>query len=197
MIGALPESLNVGGREYAIRSDFRNVLQVREAFSDPDLDNAEKWIVAIFLLFEDFSCADDVEKAVEDGFDVKEAAEGIKWFIEAGSEENNSCELPTYDWAKDEQMIFSAVNKVANRETRAEEYMHWWTFIGYFNEIDEGIFSFIVGIRDKLNKGKKLEKHEMEFLRKNRKMIEIRKPKTREEMQQEKEYQDLLTRVLG
>ena len=32
-------------------------------------------------------------------------------------------EQPTYNWTQDEQMIFSAINKVAGRETRELEYM--------------------------------------------------------------------------
>lgn len=197
MIGSLPEFLRIGEKDYAIRSDYRNVLQVLEAFSDPEMDHGEKWIVAIFLLFEDFTCAEDVEEAAEKGFDVNEAADQIRWFISAGEEENNIKEMPTYDWIKDEQMIFSSVNKIAGREIREEEYMHWWTFMGYFNEIGEGTFSFIVGIRNKLNKGKKLEKHEMDFYRKNKNLIEIKKQKSKEEKKQEAEYQAFLDDVLG
>lgn len=77
MIGGLPETLTVGGREYPIRTDYRDVLQVLEAFSDEELEHIEKWIVAVYLLFEDFSCADDVLEAVEDGFDLGEAVEQI------------------------------------------------------------------------------------------------------------------------
>lgn len=54
MIGALPEVLTVGGEDYPIRADYRNILQVFEAFQDPDLQPEEKWIVAIYLLIEDF-----------------------------------------------------------------------------------------------------------------------------------------------
>ena len=62
MIGALPEALTVGGEDYTIRTDYRNVLQVFEAFQDPELTQEEKWIVAIYLLFEDFVC-DEIGRA--------------------------------------------------------------------------------------------------------------------------------------
>lgn len=197
MIGALPESLTVGGAEYGIRSDYRSVLQLFEAFQDPELEDAEKWIVAAFLLFEDFSCADDVEEAAASGFDMGEAVRQIKWFIRAGRPELKALEKPAYSWAKDEQMIFSAVNKVAGRETRELDYLHWWTFLGYFNEVGEGEFSFVAGIRDKLNKGKKLEKHEKEFLARHRELVELKPPRTKEEQKLEDEYQALLDEVLG
>ena len=197
MIGALPEALTVGGEEYPIRTDYRNILQVFEAFQDPELQPEEKWIVAIYLLFENFSCADDVLEAAQDGFDLGEAMEQISWFIPAGQPEKQVLEQPTYNWAQDEQMIFSAVNKVAGRETRELQYLHWWTFLGYFNEVGEGTFSFIVGIRNKLNKGKKLEKHEKEFLSHNKELVLMKKPLTKEEQEQEDAYKSLLDEVLG
>lgn len=196
MIGVLPESLSVSGEDYSIRTDYRNVLQTFEAFQDPDLEPAEKWIVAIYLIFEDFSCADDVIHAAQDGFDLEEVQEQILWFISAGQPEKEIVELPVYDWKQDEQMIFSAINKVAGTETRFLDYLHWWTFLGYFNEIGEGTFSYIVGIRDKLNKHKKLEKHEREFVMKNKKLIKLVKPKTEAELAEEAEYQAIIDEVL-
>ena len=197
MIGALPETLTVGGADYPIRTDYRNVLQVFEAFQDPELTQEEKWIVAIYLLFEGFSCDDDVLEAAQDGFDLGEAMKQISWFISAGQPEKQVLEQPTYNWTQDEQMIFSAVNKIAGRETRELEYLHWWTFLGYFNEVGEGTFSFIVGIRHKLNKGKKLEKHEKEFLSHNKELVLMKKPLTKEEQDQEDAYKSLLDEVLG
>lgn len=196
MIGGLPETLSVGGEDYAIRTDYRNVLQTFEAFQDPELEPAEKWIVAIYLLFENFSCADDVIHAAQDGFYLKDAQEQILWFISAGQPQKEIEEFPVYDWKQDEQMIFSAINKVAGRETRALDYLHWWTFLGYFNEIGEGTFSYVVGIRDKLNKNKKLEKHEKEFFTKNKKLVKLVKPKTESELAEEAERQAILDEVL-
>lgn len=197
MIGILPETLTVGGVEYSIRTDYRNVLQIFEAFQDPELEQTEKWIVAIYLMFEDFSCADDVFRAARDGFNLEEAIKQMLWFISAGQPEKQVLEKPTYNWKQDEQIIFSAVNKVAGKETRELEYLHWWTFLGYFNEVGEGTFSFIVGIRHKLNKGKKLEKNEKEFLSHNKELVKLEKPKTREEQEQEDAYNALLDEVLG
>ena len=197
MIGALPEALTVGGREYQIRTDYRSVLQMFEAFQDPELYPEEKQIVSIYLLFEEFTCADDVVEAVEDGFDVADAIRQIAWFIAAGRPEREDKGLSTYNWEQDEQMIFASVNKVAGTETRELPYLHWWTFLGYFNEIGEGTFSFIGGIRDKLNNGKKLEEYEKEFLKKNRNLVELRPALTEEEQRKEDEYKALLDEVLG
>lgn len=151
MIGALPETLTVGGAEYPIRTDYRNILQIFEAFQDPELYPEEKQIVSVYLLFADFSGPDDVDAAVGNGFDMEEAVKQIAWFIAAGRPEKKD-DRPTYSWRQDEQMIFSAVNKVAGTETRELPYLHWWTFVGYFNEIEECTFTYIIGIRHKLRK---------------------------------------------
>lgn len=197
MIGGLPETLTVGGREYPIRTDYRDVLQVLEAFSDEELEHIEKWIVAVYLLFEDFSCVDDVLEAVEDGFDLGEAVEQISWFLSVGKPEEKDRDAPLYDWKQDEQMIFAAVNKVAGREVREADYMHWWTISGYVNSVDKDDFwTFVISIRDKLNKKKKLEKNEREFLNKNRELVILEKRKTREEQELEMRYKALLDRML-
>ncbi len=197
MIGALPESLAVGGKEYAIRSDYRNVLQTFEAFNDPEMPQEEKLIVMLFLIYEDFQNADDVLGAVENGFNIKEAIEQLLWFISGGNvREDRKPEKPAYDWVQDEQMIFAAVNKVAGKEVRSVEYMHWWTFLGYFNEIGEGNFSYIIGIRQKLNNCKKLDKAEREFLNKNKDIVVLKPHLTEEQQEEEDTFQALLDEVL-
>ncbi len=198
MIGRLPETLEVGGVAYPIRSDYRNVLQVFEAFEDPELTQNEKWQVAIYNIFADFSCSDDLEEAVLEGFDADEAADQIAWFISAGEKSRKEKQLPVYNWIKDEQMIFSAVNKVCGgREVRNDQYIHWWTFLGYFNEIGEGMFAFIVNIRDKINKNKKLEKHEQEFYDRNKDLVDMEPPMTKEERQQFEEDEAFWNEVIG
>ena len=45
MIGQLPESLTVNGKDYPIRSDYRDVLAVIEAQADDELTDMEKMVV--------------------------------------------------------------------------------------------------------------------------------------------------------
>lgn len=189
MIGLLPEKIIIGAEEYEIRSDYHNVLSVFEAFQDPDMEEWEKWIAAIKLLIKPFVYADDVFEAIENGFDTEEAAKKIMWFISAGKEMGDKKELPVYDWIQDEQMIFSAINEVAGKEVREVEYMHWWTLSGYFNEIsDKSSIAFVMGIRHKMNKKKKLEKYEQEYVNNNKESVTLKRHETKEELE-EKERQ--------
>lgn len=197
MIGALPESLTIDGVDCPIRSDYRNILHIFEAFSDPDYSEEEKCIMATYLFYEHFSCVRDALEAIRNGFNVEEAFKQMQWFISAGLPDGIRLEAPVYDWKQDEQMIFSAVNKAAGKEVREVDYMHWWTFLASFREVGEGTFSFVVGIRNKLNRGKNLEKHEKDFLAHNKELVKLERPKTKEELEQEAEYKALIDEVLG
>lgn len=181
MIGQLPKELNVNGKKLAIRSDFRVALLIFTAYNDVELiENEvmqEKTMTMLNCLYENFSEIpyEDYPEAIKQGI----------WYLDGGgnTEESTSQQAPkkVMDWEQDEQLIFSAVNKVAGYETRATEYLHWWTFLGLFNEIGEGLFSAVVNIRTKKNKHKKLEKHEKEFYKENRSLIDLKVKLTEEE----------------
>lgn len=195
MIGRLPDSVMVDGKEYKLRTDYRNVLDTFIVFNDPELTQIEKWFTAIYLMFEDFSGYDDLEEAIINGLDMKKCCEQLIWFFNAGkaeSEKKQKSKTPMYDWEQDEQIIFSAINHVANKEVREVDYMHWWTFLAYFNEIGEGLFSYIVGIRRKKAKGIKLDKSEQQFCRENPQLIDLKKRYTYEETQFFEEISELL-----
>ena len=113
---------------------------------------------------------------------MPEAIERAIWFLDCGqTNEDKKPPRKVMDWEQDESILFPSINKVAGKEVRAVEHMHWWTFMGYFMEIDDGTFSTVVGIRQKKVKGKKLEKWEQEFYRNNRKLCDLRKRYTEEE----------------
>ena len=55
------------------------------------------------------------------------------------------------DWEQDESIMFPAVNKVAGFEVRSARYVHWWTFMGYYMEISDGVFAQVLNLRLKLS----------------------------------------------
>jgi hypothetical protein len=182
MIGYLPKQLNINGIDRAIRTDYRVALLIFQAYADPELSDQEKAMAMMGCLYEDL---DSIPPE-----DYQEAYDKAIWFLDGGSQQEDDkyrSAKKIIDWEQDEQIIFSAVNKVAGRETRAAEYVHWWTFIGFFNEIGEGLLSTVISIRQKINKRKKLEKYEQEFYRENKSLIDL-KTRLTEEEQAEKEY---------
>ena len=96
------------------------------------------------------------------------------------------------DWDKDSNLICSAINNVTHQEIRSLDYLHWWTFMGYFMEIREGTYAQVLNLRQKRAKGKKLEKWEQEFWRTNKDICRIRKKLSEDE----KAEQELLKKLL-
>jgi len=76
-----------------------------------------------------------------------------------------------YDWEKDFKIIIAPINRVLGYDVRGKEYLHWWTFLSAFMEIGESTFSTYVNIRDKMARGKKLEKYEEKILKEHREDI--------------------------
>ena len=169
----LPMSAEIGGVEYAINADFRDVLEVIEILQDQDRNDAVRTLVALSLFYDGFE-----QMPLEHHH---EAALWMLSFISCGEDDEQGAQAKVIDWVQDRMIIASEVNKVAGTEVRALTFLHWWTFIGYFNCIGEGQLSYIVSIREKLRKGQKLEKHEREFYNKNRARVDFKQKLTRAE----------------
>ena len=182
MLGQLPTSLEIRGVNYDIRSDYRNILQIISAFDAPDLKDGEKALVGLRRMYVDF------EKIPTDAY--KEAYEAAVTFIECGMHSDGPSPK-VVSWEKDSQLIFAAINKVAGHEVRADPYMHWWTFLGYFQNVDrDDLWGFVLTIRQKRAKGKKLEQYETEFYNANRAMCDIGNRRNRK--QEAIEYMEAL-----
>ena len=166
LLGSLQQTLNVGGREYKIRSDFRSVLRIIAAFNDDDLSTEEKVYVCLHQLYV------GIRKMPFD--DYYEAYEKAMWFLNCGDDHEKKESTKIIDWNKDEQLIFPAVNKVAGEEVRLVEYMHWWTFMGFFQNISrDDTYGYVLMLRQKKAKGKPFEKHETEFWNNNRDICDL------------------------
>ena len=181
MIGRLPTSLEVNGKAYEIRTDYRDILKILLAFDDEDLEPQDK---AYVLLAQVFPRLGDIPKE-----DYEAAYMEALAFVSCESVENlqkRKKKSPhVVSWEKDEMYLFPAINRVAGFEVRAVDYMHWWTFMGYFQGIDrEDTYGFILSIRQKRAKHKKLEKYEQEFFNANREMCDLNF-KTRQDVEDE------------
>ncbi len=184
-IGKLPTSLRINGKDYEIRSDFRVCLNIIQAFTDPDLSKTEKVEVMLVCLYKDRVDIPDE--------DMQEAVDKAIWFLDCGQvSEHATAKKPLYDFEQDEQIIFSAVNKVAGKETRSCDYIHFWTFMGYFNEIGRGTFATVVSIRDKQRRHQKLDKYERDFIRDNPDLVKLKRKYSEEEKDEMKMLEDLL-----
>ena len=188
MIGLLPQTLKVCNKDYAIRSDFRNILTIIMAYNDKDLSNEEKVFVCLHRIYV------DLDQMPKDKETYAAAIKAATEFIECRMTDGKPSPK-VVNWEKDEQLIFPAINKVAGTEVRALQYMHWWTFLGYFQAIDrDDLWGVVLTIRQKKAMHKKLEKHEQEFFAANRDLcsVEFASDRQSPEDQMREIYESLL-----
>lgn len=163
----IPTTITVGSTEYRIRNkgDYRMVLDCFSALQDASLNSNERLFCSLIIFYEDINCIADINKFE----DLEEAATKMFDFFNCGRSQSVGKKMnhKLIDWEQDSQIICSAINKVANKEVRAEPYIHWWTFMGYYSAVGESLLSTIVSIRDKIVRGKKLEKYERTFRQEN------------------------------
>ena len=181
----LPRSVELGGREYAINTDYRDILDIIARLQDENEDQQTRLYVALALFYEEFSA---MPSAL-----WQQAAEYMMEFIGCGQPASEGPPPPQrIDWEQDQSMIVAEVNKVAGCEVRSLPYLHWWTFVGYFSCIGEGQLATVVSIRDKLRRGKKLEKWEQDFYRENRDLVRLKPRYTAEELAEQQRLKQLL-----
>lgn len=170
---SLPLTVEVGGKDYKINADYRDVLDIISRIEDKTTDEFIKGYVCLALFYPDF---DEMPES-----DYQEAVDQMFWFISCGEEQDDTRGPKLIDWEQDYMLIVSDINKVAGHDVRSDSFCHWWTLISYFMGIGEGQLSFIVSIREKLRKGKKLEKWEREYYKKNRSKVDFKRKYTPEE----------------
>ena len=90
------------------------------------------------------------------------------------------------DWEQDFPLIAAPVSRVYGGDIRAVPYdpqanqggLHWWTFLAAYQEIGECTFAQIVRIRDRLARGRPLEKADQEWYRNNRQLVDFKRTYT-------------------
>lgn len=168
----LPKSVEIDGVEVSIRYDYRVILDIFEALNDPELDDQERAFAVLQMFYPEFEKLTDYESAINELFR----------FINGGKEEEQKKAHKLVDWEQDYQYIVAPINRVLGYEIRSVDYdmatntggVHWWTFLAAYMEIGDCLFAQIVGIRDKKSRGKKLDKADQEFYRKNRDIVDIK-----------------------
>lgn len=161
----LPTSVEIGGVEYKIRNngDYRVILDIFSILEDPTLTKAERILSAVIVFYEDFSDIEDLTQLPN----MEEAIKKMYEFFNAGRKDSEGPNKKLIDWEDDSAMIVAAINNVAKKEVRAEDYIHWWTFVSYYMSIGESTLSTVVSIREKMMSGKPLEKWETKYRNEN------------------------------
>ena len=167
MIYDLPTSVEVGGIVREIRTDYRAVLDMCIALSDPEMSVEDKMFVLLGIFYPDWEEIDPC--------DYQEAINKCIWFINGGSEETKAKHSPKLmDWEQDFKLIVSPINRVIGREIREPTPLHWWSFLSAYYEMGDCVFAQVVRIRSEKARGKQLDKADKEWYRQNCELVDFK-----------------------
>ena len=134
-----PKTLNVGGVDYPINSDFRTILHYNQQLKTVDDENVGEIVRCMQIVF----C-----KTFPD--DLIAAIRALNWFIQCGRKEKkrrpskkllgiNSNE--PFDFEIDGEMIYSAFrrNDIYGIDLHEIPYLHWWEFIAMLDDLPDNV----------------------------------------------------------
>lgn len=185
----LPKSVNIGGTDFEIRYDYRVILEIIEAINDPELTDEDRAIDVLQMFYVDWDEIEDYQAALQE----------LMVFMNGGKEDTEQKKGPKLvDWEQDFQYIVAPINRVAGQDIRGIPYdietntggYHWYSVLSAYMEIGDCLFAQIVNIRSKKASGKKLDKSEKDFYKKNRTAVEIKTKYTQAE-------KDFFARMFG
>ncbi len=134
LTGNLPVSFLIGGEEYVISSDFRDIVELEEILSSESLTDVEKGEQALRLFY---GCIPE---------DVEEAVEKLCWFMQCGEKErphrgrrpparDDFIQQAAYSFIHDAGLIYAAFMAQYGIDLTDIEYLHWWKFKAMFESL--------------------------------------------------------------
>ena len=138
----------------SIRTDFRVILEIFVMLADPELSDTDKTEALLRMFYE------------ERPADTAAAVQAFRDFVDPFPSSGGGPSL--VNWSRDFPLLVGPVNHVLGTECRSMPYLHWYTFLAAYMEIPpDSVFAQTLRIREKLARGKKLEKWEKEFYHRN------------------------------
>ena len=156
---SLPTTVTIAGREVPVRTDFRVILEIFVMLADPSLSDTDKTEALLRMFYE------------ERPADIRAAIQAFRDFVDQHSGpagKTPAARSSLINWSHDFPLMVGPINHVLGAECRSMPYLHWYTFLAAYMEISpDSVFSQTLRIREKLRSGKKLEKWEKDFYRRN------------------------------
>jgi len=157
----LSDSVSIDNKTYQVRTDFRVILEIFIMLNDPDLTDGDKAEALVRMFY------------IDRPADTEAAVSAFASFVDPRP--RRAATRPgLVDWEADFDFIAAGVNHVLGTECRALPYLHWRTFLGAYMEISpDSLFTRVISIREKVRYGKKLEKWERAWYRRNKDLVDL------------------------
>jgi len=141
-INDYPESVDVDGTLYPVRSDYKNALLILDAGDDMELSQEECLAVQLNIFYRDFA-------SVRRRPDLIKFISAMTGFLRCGKQSIGSVtEIKTLDYRQDWQYIVAAFQKDYGIDLSKTDDIHWWRFCALLNGLSEdNMITKIVGYR--------------------------------------------------
>ena len=137
LLDRLPDNYN----GFLIRTDFRIGLQIYTCLNDKSLNNEQRYLIALKLLF-----GSGIPK------DINFAMDGLVWFLNLGEipdkKNNQSHQKPIMDFEIDASRIYSGFKSKFDIDLNKAR-MHWFEFRYLLLELKDCHMSDVIEIRQK------------------------------------------------
>lgn len=137
LVEKLPDMVDISGRKYEIRSDFRVGFKLEEIMRNPNLTDEMK---ILDMLNEYYPVIP---------MDLKGAIEKALWFYRCGNEKSEQKERKgryrnrnrkqeiAYSFCQDAPYLYAAFLEQYGIDLCEVKYMHWWKFCSMFESLNE------------------------------------------------------------
>lgn len=185
-----PEYAKVGEKVYKINTDFKVALRCEEVALDKSIDDTERALAIIYLLYGEagLNSPEDYEVLIEKA--------GV--YLGCGKKTIDSKEKPDMDFEQDKSYIKASFFTDYNIPDIYKTDMHWWDFIDLMNGLKEDcVLNRVREIRNYDTSGIKDAKT-LEQIRKQKQAVALRRKEhdmTEEEKKGYDEFSELVNRL--
>ena len=143
-----PASVNVGGKDYEIETDFRTIIEVENMIFGPLTEEQETFAREIQRQSE--LSAEDAELNARYFYamqlfykgcipdDLEEATEKLIWFYACGKKQKgNKPKEPVLSFVNDMDYINAGFLQDYGIDLFDVDYMHWWKFMSLFSALHD------------------------------------------------------------
>lgn len=178
LIDLVPDSVDIGGEEVKINSDFRTSILFELLIQDESVLEEERLYLALKLYYEN----------IPEDADIEQYINKMLWFYRGGKTEEElkskgkgSKSNRIYDYDIDAEYIYSAFMEQYGIDLQDIEYLHWWKFKALFTSLNENTQMAKIMQYRNIDLNKIDNKEEKERYRKLKKIYELPKYTTEEE----------------
>lgn len=141
LVDLLPFTVNVGGIEYPINTDFRTSILFEQAVCNPDIKEEDLYKILLDYYYKGIKITNDNVIGL--------IGEALRFYQgKTGTENNNDNEVnensekeveneKIYDFDYDAPYIYSAFMQQYGIDLQDIKYLHWWKFKSMFTSLKE------------------------------------------------------------